>query len=313
MSWSGGRNVMRKPNGRVVLEVLGIVATIVAAFLGGALYIGSVSHIEGTSGVVSGPGAGPANINHGGRQQSNNRGSQNNGRQNNTRGPQNNGQGTQNNSAGPLNNGQQNNAAGPLNNGQQNNAAGPQKNGEGTQNNIRGGNNGSGTQNNGSGTQNVYPPARPTPPSWGEAKITRVTPNDGSTSMGTSARIELDITKQPTNGNRLFLVCELLGQGPGGHDLYFAKAEILGRGHQSFSLRFGGGPPADPKVVGTTRICSVVTADGTAAQTLSFLMSMDQKGIKFTPEGENYDLQRLQLPIGSFTISNSVAITVQHV
>ena len=63
-----------------------------------------------------------------------------------------------------------------------------------------------------------------------------MTPNDGSKSMGTSARVEVNLSKQPTNGNRLFLVCELLGQGPGGHDLYFAKAEILGRGHQSFSL-----------------------------------------------------------------------------
>ncbi|MDQ1647100.1 MAG: hypothetical protein QOJ50_3284 [Cryptosporangiaceae bacterium] len=144
----------------------------------------------------------------------------------------------------------------------------------------------------------------------GEATVTGAVPGDGKLGMGTTAIIRYTVTRQPNNGNRLFLVCAFVGSGQ--NNLFYAKAEVFGVGPGSIAARFGGLKSLDPTIIGTTRVCGMVTADTPAATTLRNLMLMDQQGTTHDPAGRSYNLQRTALPEGSSILGDSVTITISR-
>lgn len=234
----------------------------------------------------------------------------------NAGGPQQNGPGVQQNGRGAQQNGSGSQYNGPVSR----DSGGTRNAGPGTQNNgsISTGNhsaqhtqqnNSTGQQNNG-GTVNNYPTPALT---GGEAQIESVTPADGGSTMGPAALITLRVTKFPNNGNTLFVACDLLNRSSRGH-LWFTKQEILVAGRQSITVAAPAELARDPALIGTVRLCTVITADQGAAATLRFLMRMDVAGIKRDPvTGHEYDLDRAELPAGAAPISNQVLITVERI
>ncbi|MCW2503238.1 MAG: hypothetical protein JWO79_1522 [Actinomycetia bacterium] len=161
------------------------------------------------------------------------------------------------------------------------------------------------TDSHDSATSNTFAEA-----TAGEATVTGAAPGDGKLGMGTTAIIRYTVTRQPNNGNRLFVVCAFVGSGQ--NNLFYAKAEVFGVGPGSIAARFGGTKSLDPTIIGTTRVCGMVTADTPAATTLRTLMLMDQQGTTHDPAGRSYNLQRTALPEGSSILGDSITITISR-
>jgi hypothetical protein len=157
------------------------------------------------------------------------------------------------------------------------------------------------------------PPARPDPLTGGAAVITDVAAADGGRTMSSTAKISVRVTKLPNNGNTLFLVCELLG-GSGDPNLHYGKAELTELGPQSPVVQFGGALAHDPALIGTVRVCGVVSATRSAGNVLRELMLHDQRGQQNDPDGHPYDMQRTTLPdCTSPPLSKPVTIRVERV
>jgi hypothetical protein len=171
--------------------------------------------------------------------------------------------------------------------------------------------NGSGSQDDNQ-TVNNYPGPKPAPPHPGTVTMDAVAPADGGRVMGTAATFTVTVKKLPTNGNRLFIVCNLQRHDPSSPDLYYARAELSEPGRQQLTLRFGGKYPDDPTLVGSTRVCFAVTAQSGAAEELARLRYLDNKQIENDPDGVPYDVSRTSLPPGTTVISKSIAVTVER-
>jgi hypothetical protein len=160
---------------------------------------------------------------------------------------------------------------------------------------------------------NNFPAADPPPPSPGHAHMDAPVAADGGPTMSTVAILRFTVDQLPTNGNRLFLVCNLLLPDESQRTAYYAKASVANLGPLEYTLQFGASTSLDPALIGTTRLCGIVSANPTAAETLAYLMKMDADYVEFSPiDGHDLVLDRRSLPDGSFFVSNQAAVTIQR-
>ena len=177
-------------------------------------------------------------------------------------------------------------------------------------NNPIGNQNGSGQQFNGS-TSNTYE-SPDAPVKAGSARVEGVESVDGRPGITPRTRITVRVSDLPNNGNRLFLVCNLLATR-GFANLYYGRVEITGTGRRTYDVAFGGDFQQDPALVGTVRMCGVVSADPIAAATLVLLMDLDRQRIVRDPaSGRYFDDDRIELPSGCAFISNQIAVTIER-
>jgi hypothetical protein len=151
------------------------------------------------------------------------------------------------------------------------------------------------------------------PLSFGKAKIVGVVSADGLPGYGPDVIMTVDVEK-PNNGNRLFVVCDLISQDGEPH-LYFMKQELRSDGRVEFPVHFGGPHIHDaPGAIGSVRRCFVVTADLSASTELVFLMEQDRLEVTIDPSTRHpYNERRRTLPIGSSSVSNTWEIRLARV
>jgi hypothetical protein len=160
------------------------------------------------------------------------------------------------------------------------------------------------------------PPPAPAPPdlppAMGRATVAEPVSADGAPGVSNVVVLTVRVEAYPSNGNRLFLTCQL-PRGDGGAVSYFAKAELPGSGLHARTLPFGG-KPVSSAVIGTNRRCSVVSAPAEAAETMDFLRRMDEEGTKVSPEdGHSFDVDRAHLPPGTTVVSNTVNVQIERI
>jgi hypothetical protein len=143
--------------------------------------------------------------------------------------------------------------------------------------------------------------------------IDGVTSADGGATLANVVTIHYTIGELPADGDRLFLICNLVTSGTT-RPTYFGKATLTEAGAHEVTVAFGGKAPVSPTIVGTTRECSIVRADPAAAELLSFLMAMDEQHKPRSPTDNHLlDDDRHTLPEGATIVSNTVPITVERV